>query len=572
METILKRGTAHVLESADRPVLRIGVVIDSPLQPRWIRRVLEEIQSSRIASVVLIVRVVANSRHSQSHWITFVRGWRRLLSTIYLKLDELIFRPDNNALELVNIDDLITTAASIELCPEDADGTEYYLDEDVNKILECQLDVALYFGSRRLRGRALKIARHGVWAYFHSAASVNLGGPPGFWEVMQEETLSVAILARLSDGTDCCPVLYRSWSSTVARSVIETRNRVHWKSATFVVRKLRDLATANTDGLTDSDGPLQIFSNRPRSIPGNWEMTKLFVKFATRAGRRKLSNLTHVNQWFLAYELGTGDGGPAECLYQFRKLFPPADRFWADPFPVYSQGSFFIFLEESPIGIDQGHISIMEITGSGKVTPCETVLERDYHLSYPFVFSWRDQWYMIPETCQVGRVEVYKSVEFPRRWELLQVLLDDVRAVDTTLVQRDGRWWMFTNIAPFGGSTWDELHVFFSDNPLGPWTPHARNPVKSDVRSARPAGRLFELRGKLIRPAQDCSSGYGSGIVMHQIDRLTPTEFAEREVARILPHWHPRIRGTHTYNWIPGLTVIDGLLPRRKIFGGIVPS
>ena len=38
-------------------------------------------------------------------------------------------------------------------------------------------------------------------------------------------------------------------------------------------------------------------------------------------------------------------------------------------------------------------------------------------------------------------------------------------------------------------------HVFHADSPFGPFTPHRRNPVKSDVRSARPAGKLFTWNG-----------------------------------------------------------------------------
>jgi hypothetical protein len=489
------------------------------------------------------------------------------VSWLYLKLDERLFRPAVNAFELVGIDDLIHDAASIEVQPDKRQCSEYFSEADINAILRYHLDVALYFGSRVLGGRALQIARHGVWSYSHADPMVHRGGPEGFWEVMQGQSLSGAVLRVLSADADGGRVLYRSWSSTVGRSVIENRNGVYWKSATFVLRKLRELAACRADTLTESDAlPLRPFSHRPHRAPSNWEMTKLWVKLAARLVGHQLRKQVYLNQWFLAYHMATDAIGPAECLYQFREVFPPKDRFWADPFPVAAQGAFFIFLEEFPFATRKGYISVIEITASGDWKPPEKVLECDYHLSYPFVFSWRGQWYMIPETCQARRVELYESVEFPHRWKLRQTLLDDVMAVDSTLVERDGRWWMFTNIAPYGGSTMDELHVFFAESPLGPWVPHARNPVKSDVRCSRPAGRLFEYGGQLIRPAQDCSPGFGSATVLHRVDRLTPTEFAEQEVASILPQWRPGLRATHTYNWIPGITVIDGLLRRRKFF------
>src|SRR5207253_8229013 len=48
----------------------------------------------------------------------------------------------------------------------------------------------------------------------------------------------------------------------------------------------------------------------------------------------------------------------------------------------------------------------------------------------------------------------------------------------------------------------DELHLFHAERLTGDWQPHPRNPVKSDARSARPAGSLFVRDGALYRPAQ----------------------------------------------------------------------
>jgi hypothetical protein len=148
------------------------------------------------------------------------------------------------------------------------------------------------------------------------------------------------------------------------------------------------------------------------------------------------------------------------------------------------------------------------------------------------------------------------------------VLLDKIRAVDATLAEVDGRWWMFANIGQERASRWsdwnEELHVFHAPSPLGPWTPHRRNPVKSDVRSARPAGRLFRLGRDLYRPAQNCAVRYGHSITINQVVRLTPSEFREVPVSAILPHWAAHLVGTHTINSVRGLTVIDGRLPLGK--------
>jgi hypothetical protein len=144
------------------------------------------------------------------------------------------------------------------------------------------------------------------------------------------------------------------------------------------------------------------------------------------------------------------------------------------------------------------------------------------------------------------------------------VLLDGLYAVDATLAEVDGRWWMFANVGVEGALNYDELCIFHAPSPLGPWTPHRRNPVKSDARSARPAGRLFHWNGDLYRPAQDCSGAYGSAIVINRVLRLTASEFREEPVSRIEAKWAPNLHGVHTVNTAAGISVIDVLVRRRR--------
>jgi hypothetical protein len=106
------------------------------------------------------------------------------------------------------------------------------------------------------------------------------------------------------------------------------------------------------------------------------------------------------------------------------------------------------------------------------------------------------------------------------------------------------------------------MHVFYADSPLGPWTPHPRNPVVSDVRHARPAGRLFRYRGGWYRPAQDCAEGYGRRLAIQRITYLDTRRYAEVPAATLSGHWRPGIAGVHTVNAAGGLTVIDVLLRR----------
>ena len=105
--------------------------------------------------------------------------------------------------------------------------------------------------------------------------------------------------------------------------------------------------------------------------------------------------------------------------------------------------------------------------------------------------------------------------------------------------------------------------MWWADDLLGEWHPHAANPVKIDPRSARPAGTPFVHAGSLYRPAQDCSRSYGGGVAICRVDVLTPTEFREEVVREIRSLPTSYRRGTHTLASVGEATLVDG---KRLVF------
>ncbi len=426
------------------------------------------------------------------------------------------------------------------------------------------------FGFRILKGDALRIARYGVWSYHHGDNFVNRGGPAGFWEVMEGHPTTGSILQVLTEELDAGHVLYRSWAATDQSSVTRNRRNYYWKSAQFLPRMLRRLYEDGPSALRDASerevwAP---YSARLYMRPENREMLGLIVKRAWRKVRRRARATLSQEQWCLGYLFARGstggDGPIAPALHKARLLVPARDRFWADPFIVRQDDRYFVFFEEYLRSVRRAHISVMELGPKGPIGEPVRVLERDYHLSYPYVFRWGDTYWMIPETEGNKTVELYRATSFPTGWELDTVLMRDVSLVDATVFERDGRWWMFGNVAPAGISSWDELSLFHADSPRGPWIPHPRNPVVSDVRSARPAGRPFCWRGQWYRPSQDCSTAYGSAIVINRIDQLDTERYRETPVARLDPSWRRDLTGLHTLDMTDGLTMIDVRLRRRR--------
>jgi hypothetical protein len=216
--------------------------------------------------------------------------------------------------------------------------------------------------------------------------------------------------------------------------------------------------------------------------------------------------------------------------------------------------------------MQKGHISLIIMDESGVYSEPEIVLERPYHLSYPFVFEYEKECYMIPETKSNNKIELYKCVEFPHKWEFQMNLMENVSTVDATVYFYKGKWWMFVNMVEnYGSSTCDELFLFSSSELFNNnWQSHPLNPIVSDCKTSRPAGKIFSENGKLYRPSQNCSTRYGYGFNINEITALDEFNYSEVLVSSVTPDWDKNIIGSHTFNRVNHLHMIDAIYQRRK--------
>jgi hypothetical protein len=230
-------------------------------------------------------------------------------------------------------------------------------------------------------------------------------------------------------------------------------------------------------------------------------------------------------------------------------IVPPKDRIWADPFLVEESGKTFVFFEEMLFSEKLGRISVGEWTGK-EMKNVRPVLTTDHHLSYPQVFTHAGSRWLTAEAAASGKFTAYRCVQWPDKWEPGPVVFDKP-ILDPSVFFHGGRWWLFGNLAAApGAKADDDLHLFFSDDPFaGNWTPHPLNPVVSDARHARGAGRPYVHNGKFYRPAQDCAGGYGRKVVLREITALTTEDFSEKTVETLAPEeLGPHAVALHTLN------------------------
>ena len=532
----------------------------------WVAYILEELQRSSFARVEFVVLNTPAPKPTKSLPEKLQAYWKLALYSRYEQWDYQRNRTDPDYRAERNLASLLATVPRLQVEPTRKGFSDYFKDEDVAAIREANLDVILRFGFRIIRGAVLDTARYGVWSFHHDDNLEYRGGPPLFWEVYEDNPVSGTVLQILTSALDGGKVIYRGHSATHRRSLYRNRNPIYWKTAEYMLRRLRELDERGWEFIQNlpTYNETQPITPKIYRTPHAAQMVAFLAGQFGRAVRDSLQSRTRgpYKQWFLALRKRSKNQR-FDSAAGYKVLPVPSDRFYADPMLVTRNGQTWLFFEDYRYSEKRALISCCELASDGTHGDPFEVLRRPYHLSYPFVFEHDGQMYMIPETRENNAVELYRAEDFPRTWVFERALLEDVSAVDATLHHDGTRFWMFVGLSSGRYSTCDELALYSAHSLQGPWQVHPSSPVVSDVRRARPAGALFVEDGKLWRPSQDCAKAYGYALNFSEVVTLTETAYEERPVSRITPDWLPGNLGTHTYTRSAGFEVIDGHLPKR---------
>jgi hypothetical protein len=202
--------------------------------------------------------------------------------------------------------------------------------------------------------------------------------------------------------------------------------------------------------------------------------------------------------------------------------------FVADPFMVHEGGTWYMFFEVMNGATKKGEIGLATSCDGFAWTYKQIVLSEPFHLSYPYLFEWENEYYMIPEAGTSMSVRLYKAFEFPTKWVLSDILLDGAPFLDTSVIYHNNTWWMFTAL-PDNGT----LLLHLADCLTGTWEKHPGSPlISGDRQRARPGGRPIVLDGKVFRFAQDDLQTYGNKVRVFEITEISRTAYHEQEMSK----------------------------------------
>ena len=506
--------------------LRLGLLVDSLHVPAWIHRLINKIQALDFVDIALIVDCA--TRPSPSPALTsLLRLERRLLGGL---ANPLALSP------------LTETLPNIPILHSD----------EIQKIQSLRVDVLINF------------CTHSSFI-FHLSSFIptwtwnNLTPTAAFHEVLESNPVTVCTLTTTLPNGETKLIRAVSFATDW---ISAARNQNHYfiKAESTLLWGLKKLHLEGQEKFFAGLNPFHREEKKAAKKIGAREVAKLIFG---QARRRIAKTLRPRDETWVLLAAKRADGLVADFSAS-PLILAPRGTYWADPMPIQREGRVYVFAEEFVEQTKRGRIVCLTLDSAARVDSRQVALERPYHLSYPFIFEHAGETYMVPESAGNRSVELYHCARWPERWEFVHNLMSDIYAVDSTLLNHAGRWWLFANVkTESGASSWDELHLFFADDPLSTaWTPHLLNPIVSDVSNARPAGPIFVHEDALYRPAQDCSLRYGYAVNLNRIDALTETSYAETRLQTILPR--KDLLATHTLSRVGEWDFVDGVTRIKK--------
>ena len=434
-------------------------------------------------------------------------------------------------------------------------------DEDVHTISTYDLDFILWFGSGTIRGAILNVARYGVWSFRHSAAGKAVADLPCFWEIYTDECSVGAALERMTDQDNSKVILKKGLWGICKYSHVKNIDEILFETAQWPARVCADILNGSGNYVTSL--PSQV-EPPVTHAPSNCQLLRFLMTLLKNRVIKIYNSLFCHDEWNIgiSYE-------PIHAFLTSKPkihYLPPPETgtFVADPFGIVKDNKLTIICEQFSYSSSKGIICSIELADGSHSCQPVPVLDVPVHVSYPYLIEYDDEVYCIPETAAAREIALYKAEQFPQNCMKVATLIDGIAASDATVFHYEGLWWLMCTDRE--KNAFVNLFAWYAAKLSGPWKPHAINPIKTDIHSARSAGTPFSHEGFLYRPAQDCSRTYGGRIVINRVIRLTPTEFSEEQVASIEPDAdRPYPDGVHTISTVGNITLVDG---KRVVFVG----
>ncbi len=292
------------------------------------------------------------------------------------------------------------------------------------------------------------------------------------------------------------------------------------------------------------------------------------IKIACKKIKNRIKDLLIKEEWTVAIRKKKENLLFENKNFDGFKVLKNTFRYWcADPFIIDKDRKSYLFFEAYDRFKAKGFIGYREITDK-KVGKVKKAIVTPYHMSFPYIFSCGDDVYMMPESYSSKKLTVYKAVEFPSKWKVEEVILNESVCDSVFLESGDKTYLLTSKISTadtelYAYEKTSDGYMLVSDEPIV---------IGKDV--ARNGGKIINYNGKLLRVSQDCKKGYGLALNFSTI-KIDKGIYSEDGTYRVelkdLPKkLGKKYVGIHTYNKSEKYEVIDFKLKNRFRLGNFI--
>lgn len=276
-----------------------------------------------------------------------------------------------------------------------------------------------------------------------------------------------------------------------------------------------------------------------------------------------------IETWNIAYRMKQGSflqsGGAFKVINNGRK------GWYADPFIYEYNNETFLFAEFYSYKLSRGIIVCSQYNKCKEsFSEFRDIIIEDYHLSYPVIFKFNGNIYMLPESSKSNNLFLYECKEFPYKWKKKKLVMENIKLVDTTPFIIDDRLYALTlrldDNKPGSG---DLLLLEFINNKF---VISSQQILSNDMKFARPGGNCFRENENFYRVSQKCDNGYGEALNFIKLNENFLANYKEEIKSTVFPsdilllNKKNKPDGIHTYNFSPSFEVVDLKYYKRSYY------
>jgi hypothetical protein len=427
---------------------------------------------------------------------------------------------------------------------------KFFEDSKIKDKLK-NIDLLLFFEKNEfIKSQIVNLPKKGSWM-------INFGVNEfifaGFWESLDKKNVTKVEIQKIkyTNLKKSFSVIDQGFYSTKVSSWFSNRDFVLEKSAILLMKNIRLLNLK-----LKKKKQKNVFSKN-ETRPRFTSLLKYIIKKYPRAFLRKTllflfypNKKTYTepshNPWNI--HIGTKINNKLLPFKTSTRIKPKNNQAWADPFLISYKKKDYVFFENFEFSKQKGKISFAKLVNNN-ISEIDDALDLKFHLSYPFLWKEKNNFFMMPETGQKKCVQIWKAVDFPKKWILYKTLFKGQSCVDTNFFDtKNGQRWLFTNKSNDKYNDHNsELYVYKTDKKFNKIIPHKYNPVIIDSRIARNAGNLFyNYKKQIIRPSQlNILNFYGKGLNLRIIKKLKIDSYEEFQFKSYYPNFKKRINAIH---------------------------